>query len=327
MQKYLHGVRVRFGQVSCHNIVLMRRGDVIEQQQKMSKPLSLVELKACVLAISRGEGDISLGVKALDVLSRLVVEPDKVALSTISELASCYGVNASTLTRLAKSLGFKGFNEFQALFRQSIARSSEHFYSQQAGTLLRTASSQHLDNFDVLMVESVKNMQQLMSQLEAEDMALITRLLAHQRRVCVYAQRQFHSLACFLSYGLGLIRPQVQLISSEMVDGLVDLSDKDVVLVASCEPYTRGVVELAGVLQKKGVKVIAITDYLSSPLVEVADTSIFVSHKSSFIINSMSAHIFLAEGLINNVAIELGIEAIKSLQASEALYDQLNINL
>src|SRR3546814_13896346 len=78
------------------------------------------------------EAEVSLGGKAFDVLAKLVEAPEQAAVRTISELGAVLSVNASTLTRLAKRLGFDGFNDFQSVFRQAIANDERYFYSRQA---------------------------------------------------------------------------------------------------------------------------------------------------------------------------------------------------
>src|SRR5690606_38032446 len=110
-----------------------------------SKPQSLHELRELVLLIRRDESDISLGAKALEVLSKLVDAPEQTAVRTISELGEQLSVNASTLTRLAKRLGFSGFNDFQDVFREAIADETGYFYSRQAGRLLSATQSSNED--------------------------------------------------------------------------------------------------------------------------------------------------------------------------------------
>src|SRR3546814_6083390 len=85
----------------------------------MRKPRNLEELRELVVRIRRDEAEVSLGGKAFDVLAKLVEAPEQAAVRTISELGAVLSVNASTLTRLAKRLGFDGFNDFQS-------RSEEH---------------------------------------------------------------------------------------------------------------------------------------------------------------------------------------------------------
>lgn len=288
-------------------------------------PETLEQLTELLVAIGQGEADIRLGPKAHDVLARLVAQPEQVAVGTISSLAEQVGVNASTLTRLAKNLGYGGFSEFQALFRQTVTEGAD-FYSQQADKLL-SDQREELEGFQRIVNESMQNLQQCLRQLDADQLHQAAVWLSEAPRVRVYAERQFFSLAGFLRYGLGMIRPGVTQLQPDrgLADSLIDLSEDDVLLVASCTPYTRNVVEIAETMKESGVRVIALTDYHASPLATCSDISFLIPHSSSYIVNSMAAHIVFAEGLINSVAGVLGDEARRMLQANEAMIRKLRI--
>jgi len=305
----------------------LKKNDIAAQP---CAPATLDELKALVVLIGQGSADLRLGAKAYDTLARLVDKPEQTAVSSISELAGRCQVNASTLTRLAKKLGYAGFNEFQSLFRSSVTEQEQHFYSQHVERLFGDeGNGDLLENFHKIVVESMKNQNKFLRQLDPQVVREVVRLLAHAPQVRLYAERQLYALTSFLGYGLGLIRDQVVQLESRngMAGPLSTLGDRDVLVVASCHPYTRNVVETARVVRGRGVKVVAITDYLSSPLAACADYSFYIPHESSYLINSMAAYIVFVEGLINSVAKELGEAAVKILQANELLYQQLNTEL
>src|SRR3546814_11701730 len=92
--------------------------------------------------ISGDGAEVSVGSKALDILAKLVDAPGQASVRTISELGDVLSVNASTLTRLAKRLGFDGFNDYQSVFRQAIANDERYFYSRQAGRLLSAQAAE-----------------------------------------------------------------------------------------------------------------------------------------------------------------------------------------
>src|SRR5690242_18474327 len=87
-----------------------------------SAPRSVKELQALAVQIGRDEAGVSPHGKSHTVLAKLVEQPEEVAVRSITELAASLGVNASTLTRLAKRLGYEGFVDFQKVFRDSLAQ-------------------------------------------------------------------------------------------------------------------------------------------------------------------------------------------------------------
>ncbi|RUY04732.1 MurR/RpiR family transcriptional regulator, partial [Mesorhizobium sp. M2A.F.Ca.ET.040.01.1.1] len=153
---------------------------------------------------------------------------------------------------------------------------------------------------------------------------------AGARRVRVHGVRQFHSLASFLTYCLGMVRSDVALLDAPrlgVAEALSQLEPGDVVITASCAPYTRSVAEVGRIAAANGQKVIAITDSRSSPLVPPAQHAFFIPHASSFYSNSMGAYVVFCEALLNLVARELGDKALSSLAGRERLIAEMNIEV
>ncbi len=294
------------------------------------RPRTIEELRDLTLRIKRKEIDLALGSKALDVLARLVDTPEQTAVRSISELADGQGVNASTLTRLAKRLGYAGFSDFQSVFRQAIADDERYFYSRQAGRLMSVTRGEReeVHVLERIGQESKANIDGFLGQVDAETLKQAAALLATAPRVRVHGVRQFHAFASFMTYGLGMLRSDVALLDAPRLgeaEALSQLYPGDLVLVASCAPYTRSVAEVATVARGTGLDVIAITDTRSSPLVPPARHAFFIPHASSFFSNSMGAYIVFCEGLLNLVARELGDRAIDALAAREKLIGAMGI--
>lgn len=297
-------------------------------------PRTVEQLRELALAIGRGDAPVSLGSKAHAVLARLVERPEAVAFRNISELAESLGVNPSTLTRLATRLGYAGFADFQGVFRENLSQNSRHFYTRQAHRLLdpldATRPSNELSVVVQLAQESINNVEGFLSQLVPADLLGATRLLAHARRVRVHGLRQIHSLASFLTYGLGMIRADVSLLDGPglgVAEGLAQLEPGDVLVVSSVAPYTRSVAEVAHAAAQAGIEVIALTDTRASPLVAPARHAFFIPHESSFISNSMGAYLVFCECLLNLVARELGDDALQALERREGFINQLGIEV
>lgn len=295
-------------------------------------PRTIEGLRHLALQIARDEADVSLGTKAHAVLARLVDMPEQAAVRSISELGDLLGVNASTLTRLAKRLGYAGFGDFQDVFREAIADDQRYFYSRQVGRLLTAGygSRESTAVFEQLAEETAANVRGFVSQLDPEALRAGAGRLAAARRVRVHGVRQFHALASFLTYGLGMLRSDVALLDAPrlgVAEAIAQLQPGDVVVVASCAPYTRSVARVAEIAARNGLDVIAITDTRSSPLAGPARHAFFVPHASSFYSNSMGAYVVFCEGLLNLVARELGDRAAVALAERERVIAEMNVEL
>lgn len=298
-------------------------------------PDTVQQLRDLVVTIKKGDASLTLGSKALGVLGRLVERPEVVAVNTITELAQWLDVNASTLSRLARSLGYSGFAEFQRVFRNEMTHSGSRFYSGQAVRLLHehepgAVTDNYLNAVIQLSRESVRNIEGCLAQLDAGELRKMATTIAKARQVRVFGVRQMYTVANLLAYGLGLIRPDVAILGSPgqgVAENLAHMHDGDVLVVSSVAPYSRSVAETAAVARKYGVAVIAITDYRASPLAANADLAFFVPHQSSFISNSIGAYIVFCESMINLVAKELGAKALRSLEHQEQLIADLRVEI
>lgn len=293
-------------------------------------PDTLAGLKLLLEAIERREADISLGSSSRRVLTALIEAPQRAAVSSISELAEQLGVNPSTFSRLAQKLGYGGFSKFQDVFRREVTE-GRTFYSDQASRLLvPSGSNDSIGQLTRLGRQESANMTSMIEQVDCADFDATVELLTSARRVRIHGMRQFTSLALFMAYALGMLRPDVAPLDAArqgVADALAQLDEGDVLVVASCFPYTPSVLATAEVAAKHGIKVIALTDSSSSPLARIARYSFYVPNQSLFFSNSMCAFMLLAEGILSGVASRLGEASVAALKHREALITELNASL
>ncbi|AWB35806.1 MurR/RpiR family transcriptional regulator [Orrella marina] len=295
-------------------------------------PRTLQSLRELVVRIGRAESPISLGVKARNVLARLVEQPEEVATRSITDLAVRLDVNASTLSRLARSLGYTGFAEFQGVFRATVTQSHQRFYSEQGQRLIgqQIPEDDYLGVAVQLASESIRNVDAFLSRLDATELRGAVTLLASAPRVRLFGVRQIHSVVTLLCYGLGLVRRDVSMLDGPgrgIAESLAQMRKGDALVVSSVSPYSRRVGEVSRVAAQAGIHVIAVTDSLASPLATHARYSFLISHESSYISNSMGAYVVFCESLVNLVARELGPKALEALERHEHFIEALNIEM
>lgn len=293
-------------------------------------PETVDALRELSLRISRGESDLRLGPKAQEVLARLVELNGDQALLSISTAARHLGVNPSTISRLARSLGYERFSDLQSVLLSSTLSHSASFYRDHASAALQ-ADRQCLKAQAVrLCRENQQNIERFGQGLSQVDLEAFAQSVVSADRVRLYGVRQFHALCSFIAYGLGMIRADVGLLndySNGIAEGLAAMSPGDVLVAASCKPYTRQVVDVCRLAHEHGVKTLIITDYASSPLVRHSGVSILVPHETSFISNSMVAFFAAAECLINACATVAGDDAATAITRRDHFIDELGIEM
>lgn len=301
------------------------------------RPHDLPSLEQLATQIRQRQVPIRLGEKTRAALTVLLSHPENTALLSITELAHQLDVNASTLTRLAKRLGFSGFAEFQRLFRDSVSPPAPTFYSHQASRHLQqwgnnTSLSNPIDTTQQrvaqLAAENISNIQHSITALSAPHLAAAAQAIATAKRVRIHGVRQYSALAQFMAYGLSLIRSDVARLDScglGLAEGLAQLEPKDILISASVSPYTQEVLAIQEQARQAQLTTISLTDHAGSPLAVNTDYAFLIPYRSSFFSNSISAYFVLAEVLLNQVAWELGTSALKAIHKREQLIAALNI--
>lgn len=293
-------------------------------------PETLDDLRELALGIARGESEKRLGPKSQEVLARLIdLQGDQVLLS-ISSAARRLGVNPSSISRLARSLGYARFSELQKVLLSSHFASSASFYRDHAATALAADRHSLYAQAQQLCAENQHNIDRFLQGVKHDDIKAFAQAVINAPRVRLYGVRQFHALCSFSAYGLGMLRPDVALLSDAtngVAEGLASLSEGDVLIVASCKPYTRQVVDVCRMAQAYGIQTLAVTDYASSALVKYAQVSVLVPHESSFISNSMVAYFAAMECLINACATLAGDEAGKAISRRDRFITELDIEI
>ncbi len=296
-----------------------------------SSPQTLDELRALLASIDAADPTLSLGRQAQRALVAMLDDPKRAALESISSLAAAIGVNASTLTRLARRLGYPGFGAFQAVFRTHLSEEAR-YYSRRADRLLKSSAQtgMAMAMLGQIAAEETTNIQQLLARIAPETLETVAGVLATARRVRVHGLRQMYPVASFLSYALGMLRDDVAVLGSiehGVGHGLAQLDARDVLVVIGAHPYTRATADAARIATSRATPVVAITDSHGSPLARTAQHTFIVPTGGSFFGNSQAGAMVLCEGLLMVVAWKLGDAAVKALEDREALIKALSIQV
>jgi DNA-binding MurR/RpiR family transcriptional regulator len=178
--------------------------------------------------------------------------------------------------------------------------------------------------------DETANILTMLKNINVQALEEAARWLASARCVRTHGLRQFFSIACFISYGLGMVRSNVGVLGEPghgVAHALAQLQADDVLVALGSSPYTRATVEACRIAAAHGIHNIAITDSYGSPLAACANETFITPTGGTFFSNSTAASLILAEGLLALVARSLGDEALEALRRRETLIDELGVAL
>ena len=287
-------------------------------------PSSLVELRRLPSLIKRGEVKLSIGKRSLTALCIMLDDPYLAATQNITQLSMTTGVSPASITRLAKLLGFVGFNAFQSLFIDDM-KMPGRYYSGQAENLISDHSPERF--ISEQLAQQKAGLEKVALSLDKLFLDRAVNGLLRAKKIWISGSRQSFGLATLMNYELGLIRPGVSIVNATgegLTTALAEASTQDLVIVFGSEPYSRTTVLLAQAAKAIEVPLLAITDSFHSPLAQLANIHLLAETQSRFYTNSMVSTVFLMETLLIEVAKRLGKRAVERLRKREELISKLN---
>src|SRR6202140_4313754 len=233
----------------------------------------------------------------------IVDHPDRVAFSTVDQMAGQLGVNPSTIVRFTYRLGLKGFPDLQERTRQLVRGQ----LSAASEIVNENSVLVHLEGttFGTSLGQDLQNLRRTISAIKAEDLQRASDIIAAARQVYVVGSFNAYSVAFFLGLALDRIRGNTTVWSGDMTlqaSQLVDLGPDDCLIAFSSAPYAVSTQRAAQLAKEARAKVIAVTDTPISAVGQIADVILAAASTGPGLQNSFVAAMAIANALLNGVA-------------------------
>ena len=233
--------------------------------------------------------------------------PEAIALSTLAELATETDIATSAFVRFAQTLGFDGFSQMQAVFRQQVRNS----WPQYSSRLSEMASVNPTDHLEALSVSAVDSINRLSNTVSITTLDTASRRLAEAETVWLAAGGRAKPVTVYLGYlltQLGIRSQEFRDSPALAIRELKLIGPRDVLFVVSFSPYGEMTANLARQAHEMGIPLVSITDTSVSPI--ALDTTLLVTEEHLFGFRSLCATMNLTQYL----AIETGLKCEKGLK-------------
>ena len=227
----------------------------------------------------------------------IVANTDRIAVSTVAELAAGADVPPSALMRFCQILGFSGFSEMQRLFREAYSPGWPDY-----STRLKNLKEAGAGSPAALLAEFIEAGRLSLEALakSADEVALTqaVALLAAAQTVHVVGLRRAFPVATYLVYVFEKMAVPAMLHDSVgRLDHRFALRPDDAVIAITFAPYSEETIALAQDAKARGLPVVALTDRMTSPIVRYCDAVITVPEVDFGAFRSLSATIVMAISL------------------------------
>lgn len=240
--------------------------------------------------------------------SYVLENPNDVSVSSIREIASAADVKPNTLVRLARSVGFEGYEDFRHPFREEIRRGVINFPDRARWLQSLGQSGKLGDLYRDMVSAAINNIEDTFAGIDAEQLKVAALAIVKSRQTFTLGVGVNSSNAQNFTYLASTGMVQFHAIpgnGSTPIDDLAWADKRDVLIAITCKPYRTEVVEAVKIARAQGVQVIGLSDSPASPIITDANFGFVVSVDTPQFFPSSVSIIALLETLLS-FAIALG---------------------
>ena len=260
---------------------------------------------------------------ALQAAARHIIDhPREVGVESMRTLAVKTSVHPNAFVRLARLLGFAGYDEMRERFRDFLVAEGLGGFRDRARWLQEMAakggSAAILGEMAAAVADNVER------GFQKQDVRALERAcdrILKARTVYVLGLGAAYNLAHQFWYVARMAFGQVVPIprhGSQPIDDLAQVGKKDLLIALTFQPYRSETLGAVRVAKRRGAKVIGITDSATSPLAREADQALICPTHTPQFFQSQAAVTALLETLIALLVARAGEEAQARIEAFHA---------
>ncbi len=234
------------------------------------------------------------------VAAYIIHHNDHAAFMTLTELAEAVGVSKSTVERVARqTLQYDSFYDFRNELQKALRATFEPADKIRASL---TQTKTVADIASLTLLEDIANLEHTQSLVDADAFESVVQLLGSARRVFLYGRGVSKAVAIVIYERLSLLRPDVYAVEDGIGSTkrrLLWLEPDDLIIFISFPTYAQETIVDAEYAAARGAHTVAITDRVTSPLVEHTREHLLLhTQRDSAMVSSLVPAMSLADALV-----------------------------
>ena len=246
--------------------------------------------------------------------------PGEVAVESMRGIAEAAEVKPNTLVRMARAVGFDGYEDFRSPFRQQAADGTPSFPDRARFLQSINKGGRHGTLLADMASAALGNVESLFSEIQAGDLKAAADLIDASRRTYVLGVGTAKPLADNFAYVASMALGNVIAIPTIglAIDDVVRMEADDVLLAMTFRPYRVEIVEAVRVAVERGVPVISISDSWAAPIMAPATCGFVVQSDSPLPFSSSIAAVALLEVLLAFMMADSPTDIVDAIDAFHA---------
>ncbi len=254
-------------------------------------------------------------------LARFILENQiYIAFASAQDVGQEAGVDAATVVRFSRRLGYGGFADLRDAVRQ---RMPSFLTATEKVSRTLAAKGRKREIIDLIFSQDVENIGATANANEPEVLTETIRVLNRANEVYVLGSGLSAPIASAFAHQLGLVGVKSRAVLGPFVQSAVEIAGatvKDVVVGIGLWRYVRDTVALLAAAHTAQVPTIALTDSKMSPLARQASIVLLAATQTPEIPHSVTSLLTLCNALSSGLALTNPNRTLRRLQRIDELY-------
>jgi len=246
--------------------------------------------------------------------------PKAIALNSMRTVAAEAGLQSSAMHRLARQLGFDGYEALRTIYREWLHDAGS--FAQRATALQQRGARDETESLVRELVQADSgNLLAILQPANIEAIRVAADVLASARNIYVVGLRSLFPAAFYFHYACGMFQHNTVLLSGTagtFADDLRRGGSEDVMLVFSYEPYARDTVLAVRFAKERGLRIVSVTDSVVSPIAADAAALIVAANPTPSLFPSVLPALSIAQTLVALLVASGGQTSLDEIKKSES---------
>jgi len=254
--------------------------------------------------------------KQRDVADYMLADPERMNYSTLKEISRGTGVTEMTILKTCSLLGFSSFSDLKYEFRKYTTQQLELLRHRENEYALPLAPDYEMQDpqrlFQEICSEEAQLTELFFQELDPKKLWDVAGLFLAADKVILCGRGVSSNICDFFAMRLSMMGQGVITINTELDDSIHEtlplITKRSLVVAVSFPDYYRVTGKVAEYAQRKGARVLGITDSEKSPILPFCDMFLLAPTQNRFFLNTIGAPMTLMHLLVCALYIRLNAE-------------------
>jgi DNA-binding MurR/RpiR family transcriptional regulator len=262
------------------------------------------------------------------IIAKLFIEhPEDFAFSSIEFLAKKLNVGNSTIVRFAKTLGYDGFLELKLELSNKLC---DNFSQTKKFTDTLKNLTGGSDFISILANNEMRNIHSTIQNIDKQMFDKAVKILIAAPNIYTLGSGVSSFMAEIAAFYLNRMNMKTKSFSHGSLsfeEQIIPLKKDDAILLINLPPYTYSNIIAAETARYRGIKIISITDQITSPVAQYSDVVFVCDTNNIVFVNTISSILIIIYILATAIGLSDRATSLTSLSLLEKIESEYGFDI